>query len=212
MNKRYDLRESLTPFMPQKALDAVVALLQTHPIHLGLMAPRSRVFGDYRPPQNKGGFHKITVNGDLNKYAFLITFLHEYAHLLTFANYGPRAQAHGSEWKSGFRQLLQQFIQADMFPDDIRLALQHYMRNVPASSASDPQLMRVLERYNVRKRPENETSVEQLPPKARFTYNGDLFEKGERLRKNFTCTRLSDGAKFRFNPVAKVMFLTNPPS
>jgi hypothetical protein len=206
MKKQYDLRNSLVPFMPEKALDAVVGLLQTYPIHLGLMAPRSRVYGDYLAPQIKGGFHKITVNGDLNKYAFLITFLHEYAHLLTFVNYGPRAQAHGNEWKSTFRQLLQQFIDANMFPDDIRLALKHYMRNVPASSASDPQLMRVLDRYNVRKRPENETTIEQLPSQARFSYNGELFQKGPQLRKNFTCIRLFDGAKYRFNPVARVMF------
>ncbi|MDR0436758.1 MAG: SprT-like domain-containing protein [Bacteroidales bacterium] len=208
MKKCYDLRTSLTPFIPEKALDEVVIFLQKYPIHLGLMAPRSRVFGDYRAPQKIGEFHKITVNGDLNTYAFLITFLHEYAHLLVFVNDGPRAQAHGNEWKTYFRRLLQQFIHLEIFPDDICLALQNYMKKVPASTASDPQLMRVLERYNVRKRSENEMTVEQLPPKARFKYNDDLFEKGERLRKNFTCVRLSDGAKFRFNPVAKVTYHT----
>jgi hypothetical protein len=204
MKKNYDLRASLIPFIPERALDEVVVLLQKYPIHLGLMAPRSRVFGDYRCAQKVGEYHKITVNGDLNKFAFLITFLHEYAHLLVFVNHGARAQAHGNEWKTHFRQLLHQFIQSDIFPEDICLALQYHMRKMPASTASDPQLMRVLERYNLRKRPENEMTVEQLPPRARFKYNGELFEKGERLRKNFTCTRLSDGAKFRFNPVAKI--------
>ena len=203
MKKLFDLRTNLMPFIPEKSLDEVVVLLQKYPIHLGLMAPRSRVFGDYRAPQKRGEFHKITVNGDLNKYAFLITFLHEYAHLQTFANYG-HVQSHGNEWKSAFRQLLQQFIQLDIFPEDIRLALQNYMIKVPASTATDPRLMRVLERYNTRKRSENEMTVEQLPNKARFKYNGEFFEKGERLRKNYTCIRLSDGAKFRFSPVANV--------
>ena len=192
------------PFIPEKSLDEVVVLLQKYPIHLGLMAPRSRVFGDYRAPQKTGEFHKITVNGDLNNYAFLITFLHEYAHLLVFVNHGPSAQAHGNEWKTYFRQLLQRFMLLEIFPEDICFALKNYMIKMPASTASNPQLMRVLERYNTRKRPENEMTVEQLPPKARFKYNGDLFEKGERLRKNFTCTRLSDGAIFRFSPVAKI--------
>jgi hypothetical protein len=206
MKKNYDLRASLTPFIPEKSLDEVVVLLQKYPIHLGLMAPRKGVFGDYRAPQKIKEFHKITVNGDLNKYAFLITFLHEYAHLLVFVNYGPRAQAHGNEWKTHFRQLLQHFIRLEIFPDDICFALQNYMIKISASTASNPQLMRVLERYNTRKRPENELTVEQLPPKARFQYNGELFEKGERLRKNFMCTRLSDGTKFRFSPVARVRF------
>jgi hypothetical protein len=204
MKKNYDLRASLTPFIPEKSLDEVVVLLQKYPIHLGLMAPRSGRYGDYHSPQKKGEFHKITVNGDLNKFAFLMTFLHEYAHLLVFVNFGPRAQAHGNEWKSSFRQLLHHFIQLEIFPNDIRFALQNYMKKVPASTASDPQLMRVLERYNTRKSPENEMTVEQLPQKARFSYNGELFEKGERLRKNFICTRLSNGAKYRFSPVAKV--------
>jgi len=94
----------------------------------------------------------------------------------------------------------------EIFPDDICFALQNYMIKISASTASNPQLMRVLERYNTRKRPENELTVEQLPPKVRFQYNGELFEKGERLRKNFMCTRLSDGTKFRFSPVARVRF------
>jgi hypothetical protein len=205
MKRNYDLRSSLTPFIPEKSLDEVVVLLQKYPIHLGLMAPRSGRYGDYRSPQQNNEFHKITVNGDLNKYAFLITFLHEYAHLLVFVNHGPRAQAHGSEWKTAFRQLLHHFIFLNIFSDDIRLALQNYMKKVPASTASDPQLMRVLERYNTRKSPENETTLEQLPAKARFSYNGEFFEKGERLRKNFICTRLSNGAKYRFSPVAKVV-------
>jgi len=204
MKKHYDLRTSLMPFIPEKSLDEVVVLLQKYPIHLGLKAPRKGVFGDYLAPQRIGEFHKLTVNGDLNKYAFLITFLHEYAHLLVFVNHGPRVQAHGNEWKTYFRQLLYRFIQLEIFPEDIRLALQNYMIKIPYTTSSDPQLMRVLERYNLRKRPENEATVEQLPPKARFKYNGELFEKGERLRKNYTCTRLSDGAKFRFNPVAKI--------
>jgi hypothetical protein len=204
MKKRYNLRESLMPFIPEKSLDEVIILLQKYPIHLGLMAPRSGIFGDYRAPQKIGDYHKITINGDLNKFAFLITFLHEYAHLLVFVTHGPRAQAHGNEWKTRFRQLFHQFIQLEIFPDDIRLALKNYMIKVPASTSNDPQLMRVLERYTTRKRPENETTVEQLPSKARFKYNDELFEKGERLRKNFTCTRLSDGTKFRFSPVAKI--------
>ncbi len=204
MKKRYDLRANLVPFIPEKALDEVVVLLQKYPIHLGLMAPRSRVFGDYRPSRNIGDHHKITVNGDLNKFAFLLVFLHEYAHLLVFVRHGARAKPHGNEWKTYCRQLFHQFIQMDIFPEDIRLALQHHIVKMPYSTAADPQLMRVLERYDQRKPSENEATVEQLPPRARFKYNGEWFEKGERLRKNFICTRLSDGAKFRFNPIARV--------
>ncbi len=205
MKKIYDLRSSLAPFMPEHALDEVVILLQKFPIHLGLMAPRSRVYGDYLSPAKVGGYHKITVNGDLNKYAFLLTFLHEYAHLLVFVGCGPRAQAHGSEWKTQFRLLLQRFVEQRMFPEDICVALRNYMVRMPASTSADPQLMRVLERYNERKRPENETTVEKLSFGERFSYNGEVFRRGERLRKNYLCVRVSDEMRFRFNPVAKVL-------
>ena len=209
MKKLYDLRKNLTPFIPEKALDEVVSLLKKYPIHLGLMKPRRRIFGDYCPQQNVGGFHKITVNGDLNKYAFLIIFLHEYAHLLVFMNHGTQVKAHGKEWRSYFRRLLYEFVRRSVFPEDIRMALHHYAVRMHASMCSDPQLMQVLERYDLRKRPEDEIAIEQLPFKAHFIYNGELFEKGDRLRKNFTCTRLSDGAKFRFISIAKVRIQQN---
>ena len=39
--------------------------------------------------------HRISVNGNLNKYSFLITLIHELAHLLTFTQYKNRVDPHG---------------------------------------------------------------------------------------------------------------------
>lgn len=205
MKKHYDFRSVLSSFIPENALEEVVVLLSKYPIHLGLMAPRKSVFGDYLAPRTPTDYHRITINGDLNKYAFLLTFLHEYAHLLVFVNHGAHMQAHGDAWKKKFRELIQQFVGKQIFPDDICCALKNYLIKMPASTSGDPYLMRVLEQYDQRKYPPNETSVDELPFKAKFQYNGEVFEKYGRLRKNYTCLRVADRALFRFNPITRVL-------
>jgi SprT protein len=46
---------------------------------------RSSKLGDYRPPQ-RGLPHRISVNHNLNQHEFLITLIHEMAHLLCWEN------------------------------------------------------------------------------------------------------------------------------
>ena len=59
---------------------------------------RNSRYGDYTAPRN-GQNHLITVNHNLNKYAFLITLVHEVAHLVTYNNHRHRVSPHGGEWK-----------------------------------------------------------------------------------------------------------------
>jgi predicted SprT family Zn-dependent metalloprotease len=72
-----------------------------------------------------GKNHRISVNGNLNKFSFLITLLHELAHLLAFENYGNRIQAHGKEWKFVYSNLLKDFIDKKIFPPDVESALKN---------------------------------------------------------------------------------------
>ena len=76
------------------------------------------MLGDYRNAVN-GKNHRVTVNGNLNTYAFLITLLHELAHLLAYEQYGNRIFAHGKEWKSIYGKLLHDFLSRKIFPEDI---------------------------------------------------------------------------------------------
>ena len=55
------------------------------------------------------------MNGDLNPYSFLITTLHEFAHLHTFQQHGNRVNPHGDEWKTNFRKLLIDMIKKIFF-------------------------------------------------------------------------------------------------
>ena len=126
----------LQDFLPPNTYEPVLAYLQQYHVHLTVARERKSILGDYRhrtPAQN----HRISVNGNLNKYAFLITLLHELAHLLTFEKFGNRIPPHGKEWKQLFGQLLAQFIEHRVFPEDIRKALLQTLHDPAASSCSD---------------------------------------------------------------------------
>ena len=158
--------------------------------------------GDYRHAHNNAA-HRISVNGNLNKYAFLITLVHELAHLVTFLQYGNRVQAHGQHWKQVYKMLLLQFLALNIFPQDIVAALQSSLHNLPASSCADEGLMRILRRYD--KKEEGMLLVEELPDGALFSLeDGKIFKKGQRLRKRFQCTEVKTGKLYLFSPVYEV--------
>jgi len=72
---------ALNAYLPDGAFAPVVALINQYKVHLTVTKARKSVLGDYRHAF-QGANHKISVNGNLNKYEFLITLLHELAHLL----------------------------------------------------------------------------------------------------------------------------------
>src|SRR5215211_6850240 len=100
----------LQSFLPPDTYDAVLGYLHYYHVHLTVARERKSILGDYRH-RIHGKNHRISVNGNLNKYAFLITLLHELAHLLTFEKFGNRVAAHGKEWKHVLGQLLATFMQ-----------------------------------------------------------------------------------------------------
>src|SRR5687768_4601029 len=96
----------LQQFLPPNTLQPVLQYLHEYKIHLTVARERRSILGDYRHRAN-GQNHRISVNGNLNKYAFLITLIHEIAHLLAFERYGNRIAAHGVEWKRIYAMLFQ---------------------------------------------------------------------------------------------------------
>src|SRR5215212_12235355 len=109
----------LQDYLPPTTFEDVLTYLQDPHVHLTVARQRKSILGDYRH-RTHGQNHRISVNGNLNKYAFLITLLHELAHLLTFEKFGNRIAPHGKEWKNVFSRLLAQFIEHNVFPADIK--------------------------------------------------------------------------------------------
>ena len=93
--------QTLAAYLPEGSFEPVVAYIHHYKVHLTVTKKRKSVLGDYRH-SGMGSNHRITVNGNLNKYEFLITLLHELAHLLTFELYKNRVEPHGKEWKSSY--------------------------------------------------------------------------------------------------------------
>lgn len=206
MSKSQAPLQSLVDFLPEGAYPMVEPYLLHYKVHLTITRSRSSVLGDYRNAHS-GKAHRISVNGNLNPYAFLVTLLHELAHLITFIRFGHRVEAHGKEWKQQFSELLKHFIGASFFPKDIKSQLEQSLTNPAASSCADVNLMRVLRNYDPVK--EGHCLVEELSIGAKFAIKGNrIFECGERVRKRIKATEVATGKIYLFSPVYEVKLIS----
>lgn len=207
MSKKEAPISALQQYLPPGTYEAVLYYLQHHKVHLTVARERKSILGDYRH-RHGSQTHRISVNGNLNPYAFLVTLLHELAHLLTFEKWGNTVAAHGREWKAIFGQLLAQFIQHNVFPDDIKKVLLQSLHNPAASSCADEALLRILRQYDGK----NGTKlfVEDVPDGALFqTGDGRIFQKGEKNRKRFRCIEVTTKRHYLFSPVYEVELLAD---
>jgi hypothetical protein len=207
-------KEILKRHLPEDAVDDVFHWLQKKKIHLKITRKRTTKLGDYRPPVRYPA-HRISVNGDLNTYSFLITFLHELAHLLVFEKYGRTRMPHGTEWKQEYENLLVYFIDKGVFPADISQTLLSNLGNSKASSNADIGLTKILKKYDKNNpRNANDTSkvfLEELNEGEKFVYGKNrFFIKLEKRRTRFRCKELSTGRIFIFHPLAEVQPVTKP--
>lgn len=192
----------LQDYLPPGTYEPVLTYLRQHKVHLTVARQRKSILGDYRH-RTKLDNHRISVNGNLNKYSFLITLLHELAHLLTFEQHGNQVYSHGKEWKGIYASLLAQFLQHKIFPDDIEQELLRSLRNPAASTCAEDGLLRVLRRYD--EGAELHRLVEELPLNTLFrTSDGRIFQKKEKLRKRFRCVEIATGKVYLFSPVYEV--------
>jgi hypothetical protein len=190
----------LEKYIPQKAVTSVEHLLQTYNVHLKIVNQRRTKHGDYRPLPNGG--HQITVNSNLNPYKFLITLIHEIAHVLVFVKYKNTVKPHGIEWKLTFQQLMLPLINPHIFPDQLLPYIANHFKNPKASSDTDAKLSIALKRYDVAT---NKNYIFELELGTLFsTPDGRVFRKGNKLRKRYLCKEVSTGKEYVFQPNAQV--------
>lgn len=191
----------LRKYIPEPAVERIAVWIVDYDFKLKIKKERSTKLGDYSSPQ-RGMNHVITVNHNLNQYSFLITLIHEVAHLTTFNKFRNTVSPHGQEWKNEFKILMQPFLAPEVFPIDVLYAIRKYMENPAASSCTDTHLLRTLKLYDDK---EGQVFLEYLPYKSVFLYNGSkVFQKGERIRKRFRCIEISTGTVYLFNPLTEV--------
>ncbi|CAN5360225.1 SprT-like domain-containing protein [soil metagenome] len=207
MNQLDRNQSILHKYIPEKAVPAISEWIYKFDFKLKIKKSRSSKYGDYRPPF-KGENHQITINYDMNKYAFLITLVHEIAHLSTYNKHKDNVKPHGDEWKLHYKLLMQQFLVPEIFPVDVITALRKYMNNPAASSCSDTNLLRVLKNYDVR---ENTVFIEDIHVCSTFSYNDNrYFIRGEQVRKRIKCKEVNTNAVYLFNPLTEVLVINTP--
>ena len=202
MPKKESPLHQLNTYLPEGSFEDVASYLQEYKVHLTVSRERKGVLGDYRNTHfNKN--HRISVNGNLNKYSFLITLLHELGHLLAFEKYGNGIAPHGAQWKGEFSKILARFITQKIFPADIEAELLQSLKNPSASSCAEDGLLRILKRYDAHK--PGYFFVEELPSNSIFRVKGGkTYKKGNKVRKRFVCQDVATGRLFLFSPVAEV--------
>src|SRR5882757_9323108 len=109
MSKKEAPLSHLQQFIPDKAGQLVLDYLHQYKVHLTITRERKTILGDYRHATDFD-HHRISINGNLNKYAFLITLIHELGHLVTFQQHRNKVAAHGREWKDAYRKVLEDFL------------------------------------------------------------------------------------------------------
>jgi SprT protein len=197
------MSETLSKYLPEHAVEICFELIKVNQVHLKIVNDRVTRHGDYR--KGLSGKHEITVNTSLNKYRFLITLIHEIAHLVAFEKYGRNIKPHGDEWKMTFQRLMVPFIRPEIFPSQLLPLLARHFRNPKASSDTDATLSLALKQFD----PENDKNyVFEIPYGSVFRiHNGKIFKKVALRSKRFECLEINSGRTYLFNPNAEVELL-----
>ena len=180
--------------LPEKARQYCLELQQRFDFDFRWSAPRRTRLGDFtgRP----GVRPVITVNTDLNPYAFLIPYIHETAHCAVFRRYGNRVAPHGKEWKQCFRELALPVLTAEIFPEELLYAFARYLKNPKASSSGDPNLMIAVKKYDTAEDATNKKPLKYLNEGALFVFNGKGFVKGPLRRTRVLCVETTSKKKY----------------
>jgi SprT protein len=195
----------LAQYMPAEAAPVIARWIDYFQCEFKISRNRATKLGDYRHPFKDSG-HKISVNNNLNTYAFLVTTVHEFAHLLTWNEHKNKAKPHGLEWKRNFKRMMSPFLEQQLFPRDIQEAISAYLINPAASSCTDLKLSRALRSYDAAQT--KFVRLEEVQNGLMFSIkDGRKFKKGEQLRKRYRCTSLDNGHIYLFNPLAEVEVL-----
>jgi len=173
---------------PPKVAEYCFQLWHDYPFEFIVSKSRHSKLGDYRFSPQKG--HQITVNRNLNSYAFLVTYLHEVAHLLTYLAYKNKVLPHGEEWKNSFRSIFEPILEEGLLPDELINVLKSYLVNPSATSTGHGPLVDVLKTYDA-----SNTSItlHALPENQIFLLKNLALIKGKLRRTRYFCREANTG-------------------
>ena len=195
-------RDILAKYLPEKSVDAVLHLITEHTINLNIKKKRTTKYGDFRPP-HKGLPARISINADLNVYAFLITLIHEIAHWFVWSNYKSykRLQPHGMEWKRTFKSLMSPFLNKDIFPVELLKILEQHLKNPKASTASDVTLTKALRKFD---NTQAHLNLLDLDIGQSFILKERQFKILEKKRTRYVCQQSTNKKLYLISGIAEI--------
>ncbi|MEN8185585.1 MAG: SprT-like domain-containing protein [Bacteroidota bacterium] len=193
-----EYKDILVKYLPPNSVDLVIDLFEEHPCHLKIVNNRKTKHGDFKILADRT--YQITLNYGLNPYRFLLTLVHEVAHLVTYKQY-KRVKPHGIEWKRNFQRLMLPFFDPKIYPNELMGILANYMKNPKASTDADVNLSLALKNYDERN---GSNYIFELPLHSKFLHNNRVFVKGEKRRTRHECTELQTGKRYLFHANAEV--------
>lgn len=182
----------LNTHVPTPAVPYCLQLWQSNPFKFKLRKSRQTKIGDFSCKH--GQTPQITVNNDLHPYLFLITYVHEVAHLHVHKQYGHRVEGHGEEWKNTFRELMAPVMMPEIFSEKILRGLKRHMVNPKASTYSDTELTELLRSVDAKW--SRATLLSEIPEGSLFGLHGKWFRKGALQRTRVLCLELKTKRKF----------------
>ena len=198
------MEEILLKYLPERSVSIIFDLIRVNNVNLKIVNERVTKHGDYR--RTPDGKHQITINSNLNKYRFLITLVHEIAHLVAIEKYGRAIKPHGVEWKHTFQQLMLPFINPSVFPNQLLPDIANHFKNPRASSDTDAKLSVLLKQFDSKT---DKNYIFEIPLGSIFRiHNGKVFKKGNRRIKRYECLEVNSGKVFLFQPNAEIELLS----
>jgi hypothetical protein len=196
--------QTLASHLPEKAVGYCLTLWRLKPFAFRLSKSRHSKAGDFSPGQKHC---RITINHDLNPYQFLITYIHEVAHLHVHQRFNRSVEPHGPLWKHEFRRLMAPLLTLEIFPPDLLKCLIVHMQNPKASTFSDPKLMSELRLFDTVTF--NGILLDKLTEGSHFKLRGRYFKKGKLRRTRFHCHELKTNRNYLV-PRAALVELIQP--
>lgn len=164
---------------------------------------RNTKFGDYKP-SFKNNQPRITINGNLNKFSFIITLLHELAHFNTFKKSGSFVKPHGAEWKTEFKRLLNFAFDNQIFPKELKdEIINNYFINDDYSYTAHSNIINVIDKIL------NNINIKKLED---FQVNSNLLLKNgmkikiiEKKRTRYLCKCINNNRMYYVQRMAEVV-------
>jgi hypothetical protein len=179
---------TLKKHVPASTLDYCFALWRSSPFELKITRTRQTKVGDFTSRRDIR-HPKITLNHDLNPYLFLVTYIHEVAHLYVYLKHGNRVDPHGTEWKNAFKHLMSPILKESVFPTELFYILQNHMGNPKASSFADSDLTRAFRLFD--KNASQFACLSDLPEGSIFLFQHRYFKKGKLKRTRILCSEVN---------------------